>query len=397
MKFHKVIYVRYFPLTEAIYKDLYFDELKKNGIEVIYLDLTDLFYKKSVTSSVFEFEGTRKINSYNQLKKYLKEEDNSNTLFISIMTFEWRVYRLFRLFTKFNLVLGVFARGVFPSNENSANKFNISNIFKKINFENIKAFCGNKIIYTAKKYGFIKSYDYIFKAGEFGYYGIGLGCEIDLKKGKIVEVNTVDYDQFLLHSDSPTIYSDEYIVFLDQYLPYHPDSNYFNIKTVKPEPYFKEINSFFNKLESLTGKKVIIAAHPKAKNYMEFNPYENRQIFFNQSNNLVKGAFIVLTHASTAICFPVCYKKKIVLLLSNYLNDRLPHFNSVAQSIVWACDATIFNMDSEELIDLSKQVDLQKYDDFKFKYLTSNKTKNLMSKDIFINFIKNNNNNNELA
>ena len=388
MRFCKVIYVRYFPLTEAIYKDLYFEELLKNDIEVVYLDLTDLFYKKSKLSNGFEFNGIEKINSYKQLKKYLKAQDNSDTLFISIMTFEWRVFKLFRIFTKFNLNLGVFARGVFPSNSNSANKFSIIKFLKKINVENIKAFLGGKIAYLAKKYGFIKPYDYIFKAGEFGHFGIGLGAEIDFHKAKKIEVNTVDYDQFLLHSKSPPFQLNEFIVFLDQYLPYHPDSNYFNIKTVKPEPYFNEINSFFAKIELLTGKKVVIAAHPKAEKYHELNPYAGRQIFFNQSNDLVKNAFLVMTHASTAICFPICYKKKILLLLSDYLNERLPHFYYVAQSISEACGATIVKIDSEDAIDLSEKIELEKYNEFKYRDLTSEKTESQLSGDIFINFIK---------
>ncbi len=38
MKFNKVVYVRYFPLTKAIYKDLYFEELMQNNIQVECLD-----------------------------------------------------------------------------------------------------------------------------------------------------------------------------------------------------------------------------------------------------------------------------------------------------------------------------------------------------------------------
>jgi hypothetical protein len=226
-------------------------------------------------------------------------------------------------------------------------------------------------------------------AGEYGYWGLGIACDIDYGKAEIINVNTVDYDNFLLHKDLPSVHTEKYIVFLDQYLPYHPDASYFNIKTVEPEPYFKELNAFFDRIELETGLKVIIAAHPKAERYKEINPYNNRTVFFNQSNNLVKDAALVLTHASTAICFPICYHKKLVLLVSDYLNEVLPQFFVVAKSIREACGATIIAMDKSDDILIKEDINLEKYNDFRYKYLTSKKSENQLSQDIFVNFITN--------
>ncbi|MBP4137793.1 hypothetical protein [Flavobacterium geliluteum] len=388
MKFKKVVYIRYFPLTKAIYTDLYFKELMENNIQVEYLDVTTLFYPDRVRTEAFEFAGTVKIVSYKQLYHYLKEQYNDNVLYISIMTFEGRVFRLFRLFTKFNLNLGVFARGVFPSNAEPGKRSKITRIIRAISFKRVTDFCANKITLLAKKLNVIKSYDYIFKAGEYGYFGLGIGNEIDYQKAKIIEVNTVDYDQFLIHRKLLPVNNEEYIVFLDQYLPFHPDASYFKIKTVEPEPYFKEVNGFFDRLELATGMKVIIAAHPKAERYKEFNPYNNRAIFFNQSNDLVKEASLVLTHASTAVCFPICYNKNFVLLVSDYLNQVLPQFLVVAQSLANSCGAAIIAMDSAEKIHIPELINLNKYNDFKYKYLTSKKNEDQLSKDIFIHFLK---------
>lgn len=388
MKFNKVVYVRYLPLTKSIYKDLYFEELIENNIQVEYLDVTNLFYPDRVTTEAYDFAGTVKIDSYKLLAAYLNKQVNENTVYISIMTFEWRVFKLYRLFTKFDLNLGVFARGVFPSNYESTKKSWIIKFFRLINFKRIITFFYNKVTSLAKKMGFIKPYDYIFKAGEYGFWGLGIGSEIDIQKAKLIEVNTVDYDQFLLHKELPLTRDEEFIVFLDQYLPYHPDAHFFGIKTVEPERYFKEVNTFLDKLELATGKKVIISAHPKAERYKEFNPYNQRAIFFNQSNDLVKGASIVLTHASTAVCYPICYQKKIVVLVSDYLNEILPHFLVVAKSIGNACDATLISIDKYDDIQITEKINSEKYDDFKYKYLTSIESENKLSVDIFINFLK---------
>ena len=260
MKFNKVVFVSYFPLTERTYTNFYFDESIQNNVQVNYLDVTALFFPDKITSNDFYFEGTLKINSYKELNNYLKHQDKENTLYVSIMTFEWRIVRLFRILTKYAKNFAVFGAGVFP-NSTVNNASRIIFLVKAISFEKIKSHVKNKLIYFFKKSGFIKSYDYIFMAGEYGYWGLGVACDIDYGKAEIINVNTVDYDKFLLHKNFQSVLSEKYIVFLDQYLPYHPDASCFNIKTVEPEPYFKELNAFFDRIELETGQKVIIAAH----------------------------------------------------------------------------------------------------------------------------------------
>lgn len=388
MGYSKVIYLRYMPLTKAIYTDMYFEELIEHNIEVAYLDLTSLFFKDKADTDEFSFFGTIKIYSYKQLEDYFKSQQNGNTLYISIMTFEWRIFRLFRLFTKHNLNISVFARGVFPSPEVKDNMGRIVRLINALNVKKIKLFLANKTTVLAKKYGFIKSYDIIFKAGQYGYFGLGMGSETDYEKAKIIEVNTVDYDKYITHKYQPAVFGGDYIVFLDQYLPYHPDTVYLNIKTVEAEPYYREVNSFFGRLEKATGMKVVIAAHPKAERYRDINPFNGRTIYFNRSNDLVKEAFLVLTHVSTAICFPICYNKRLVLLMSQHLNEVFTHFTPVVDVLVHACGATRIMMDESGEIKIPEKIDPVLYDDFKYKYLTSIESEDRLSKDIFLRFLK---------
>lgn len=386
MSFNKVVYIRYLPLTEAIYTDLYFEELLNRKIQVEYLDVTALFNKIDTTNS-FSFTGIIKINKYAQLDDYLKKNSTENVLYISIMTFEWSIFKLYRRFTKFNLKLGVFARGVFPS-YTIDKKSKFKKISSALEFSKVRNYFANRIALLAKKTGWIKPYDIIFKAGEFGYWGLGLGSEIDIKFASVIEVNTVDYDRYLTNQDIANTIDEDYIVFLDQYLPYHPDVSFLKIKTVEPIKYYKELNIFFEKLETSTHKKVIISAHPKADIYKKLNPFNNRKIYFNQSNELVKKSSLVLTHASTAVCFPICYQKKIVLITNNYINEVLPQFEQVAKAIKVACDATIINMDENEPLKIPATINEARYNDFKYKYLTSTISEHKLSKDIFIEFLK---------
>jgi hypothetical protein len=387
MRFKKVVFVRYLPLTKAIYTDLYFEELIKNNFSVEYLDVSALFSLQKAPTSTFDFSSTIIINSYKQLDSYLSMNSNESVLFISIMTYDAIVIKLFRHFTKYKVKLGVFARGVFPE-YTPDEKFQMKKYLKVFKFKSLYNFCANKLAYIFKKYQIIKTYDIIFKAGNYGFWGLGIGSDLDCKKAEIVNVNTVDYDQYLSSRAQAETANNDKIVFLDQYLPYHPDAINFKIKPVEPTRYYQELNSFFDKLETVVGKKIIIAAHPKAEKYKSMNPFKEREIFFNQSNDLVKNSSLVLTHASTAVCFPICYQKQIVLISSKQINETLPHFNLTSKAIELACDAKLIDMDANDEIIIPPFINEVKYRNYKYNYLTSSQTENLLSKNIFINYLK---------
>jgi len=390
MKFDKVVYIRYFPLTKAIYTDLYFEQLLENNVKVEYLDLTSLFFPAQNFNDSFQFNGNIKINNYKELKRYFKLQNNDRVLYISIMTLEWRVLKLFRLITKLNLTIGVFARGVFPKAELSKTS-RLIHYNRVINLKRIVSFLKNKTLRVFKIKGYIKNYDYVFKAGDFGYWGIGVGNDFDLNYANIIEVNTVDYDDFLREKDEENNNNNNQIVFLDQYLPYHPDVAFLKMKTVEPEKYYNELNSFFERLENQTGKNVVIAAHPKAEKYHQFNPFNGREIYFNKSNELVKGSFFVLTHDSTSVCYPICYKKRIVLLDSSYLLEVFPDMCLTISGIMNSAGATKINMDDTGCLVIPEKINLEIYNEYKFKYLTSKISEKTISEIIFLNFILGNN------
>ena len=217
MRFNKIVFFSYLPLTERTFTNFYFEESIQNDVQVIYLDLSLLFFPDLINSNNFHFDGTIKISSYKGLKNYLKNQDKKDTLFISIITFEWRVLRLFRMLTKYAFNLAVFGAGVFPNSiENKASR--IIRFVKVFDLNKIKTYFTNKFIYLLKKSGIIKSYDYIFMAGNYGYWGLGIGCNIDYRKAKIINVNTVDYDRFLQNKSVPSVQKDKYMVIVYYHL-----------------------------------------------------------------------------------------------------------------------------------------------------------------------------------
>ena len=137
----------------------------------------------------------------------------------------------------------------------------------------------------------------------------------------IIKAPSSNYDTFTL-SDTVNL-SQNYILFLDQYLPFHPDfksSIYKNNLSVNQ--YYKELRIAFSQIENLTKLDVLIAAHPKAyysdKKYL----FGERKIYHNTNSfELVKNAKLILMHHSTAISWPVLLNKPILFLTSDTFKD----------------------------------------------------------------------------
>jgi hypothetical protein len=68
----------------------------------------------------------------------------------------------------------------------------------------------------------------------------------------------------------------------------------------------------------------------------------------------------------------------------------LPQFLTTAEAIVNACGADLIYIDNNEELHISENFNLERYRDFMFKYLTSFKSENRLSKDILINFLNTN-------
>ncbi|WP_123887383.1 hypothetical protein [Flavobacterium aquidurense] len=351
---------------------------------VDYLDVTTLFFEAENLNE-YPYKDAVKITSYKELDDYFLKQDNSCTLYVSLIGYEWRVVKLFRVFTKHKLYTGVFGRGVFPNIYESTRSKYIFNL-QNFGFNRLSIMIKNRLARLFKISGYIKTYDYIFRAGAYGHLAFGYGNDIDLLKANIIDVNTVDYDKFLIEKQKEEKSKDDYVVFLDQYFPYHPDTVFFNIKTVEANRYYRELNDFFDRFEKSTSLKVVIAAHPKAVLYTNENPFNGREVVFYKANEMVKDASIVLTHNSTAICFPICYKKRLVLLTNKYLEETFLDYELSLNAIKNASGCSIICMDSDQ-IDVPIEIDEKLYREYRYKYLTSEISEFKLSKDIFLDFI----------
>jgi len=376
----KVVFFRYIPLTKLISESHFMDWLLKKGIIVEYLDLSKLFFPNYNFRDRIKKDFVVEINTYSEFKAYLKRQNIKSTLFISIVTFEWRVYRLFRILTKYNCKLGVFARGMIPLPE-ANNISKIKRVLTQFSFKNIFTILKSKVVFFSKKNRLIKPYDIIYLTGEKALSAIGVGYQIDSENANIIDVNTADYDTFLSSNDISPV-TTNYAVFLDENLTSHPDQQLFNIPPISSEEYYPELNAFFDKIETDFNIKIIIAAHPKALNYKVSNPY-NREIYFNLTNELVSNSNFVITHDSTSIGYAVLHKKPILSITSEKFKIAIPENHAFTLSFSKFLNTSLIYFDTQKASKKDIKVDIDKYNSYKYSFLTNKSTEDKLTQDIF--------------
>ena len=216
------------------------------------------------------------------------------------------------------------------------------------------------------------------------------------KNKEIIYSHSYDYEFYLDYTKnlSSNYFSKKnFIVFLDQYVPFHPGAI---MRGEKPKAtkknYYPAINNFFSFLENKSKKKILIAAHPRA-DYSRKNPFQNRAIIENKTIELVNNADIVLAHTSTSISFAVLFKKPIIFLTSNEIIKSYDDFR--IHSLARELNSVLINIDKfesfSESIDLNEiiKINNKNYRDYKRNYIKHPNSENISMWDNIANILTN--------
>ena len=378
----KVVYIGYMPLTTKVKKDFFFNQLLKKNIEVEYWDLTEIYFN-NIFSDKLNDQNIFKINSYQLLKKLINAINVKTTLFVINITYGFRVISLFKILTNYNCKTAFFARGALPQIPNTSKLDYLNKIF---DYKVLKRFIENQYALFLKTTGVIKHYDIVYRAGANGLQTIGAGSNIERKKSKIIDINYFDYDTYLYYKVAKKISQKKYCVFLDEYLPHHPDFKMFDIKTISSVEYYKKLNLFFDMVEFKFGFEVIIAAHPKAEKYKDKDFFNNRKVLFSKTPELVKDSEFVIAHCSSSIGFSVLNNKPIVSLIMNEMKVKMPNYYDSIKSFSQALDTKLINLDAFKEITIP-EINEQKYSEYINNFLSSKKSINSYSSEIFLESI----------
>lgn len=143
------------------------------------------------------------------------------------------------------------------------------------------------------------------------------------RKTSFILANTIDYSECLkTKRASANIINKPYYVFIDEYLPFHPDGIKSGFK-LDAEEYYKALRRLFFEIEKATGKEVIIAAHPKA-NYRGDKAwcYEGYKIYqFKTAELILYSDVVILDYACLARSMVVTYNKPAIYITTDGLEN----------------------------------------------------------------------------
>lgn len=392
----KVIYIGYQPLTEKVIEDFYFNHLLDKKFSIEYWDLSTIYFSKNFEVKV-NADYIRFFHSIKEVENEITIQNLNKTIFISQMTFEFRILNFYRLLTKHKCITGFFARGALPLFSYNALEISfLSRIKKIVNINSLINYLGNLYCIILKKYNLISCYSVVFKSGELGTTTIGRGFWYDEKKSKIIDVNSFDFEKYMSCKNNDRIIKNKYCLYLDEYLPFHPDFELYNVKTIDPNNFYTSLNRFFDKLEDKYGIEVVIAAHPKADKYKSKNYFNNRKVLFNETATLTRDAEFVIAHCSSSINFAVLNQKFVISILTNDIINKMRMYSIFIEKISKGIVSNLINIDNNSINNLEiANVDANKYNNFKYFILTSKESENHVSSEIFIDTLKKYNFNND--
>jgi len=195
-------------------------------------------------------------------------------------------------------------------------------------------------------------------------------------KSRVLWLHSLDYDHYLSMKDSPVSKDTQMGVFVDQYLPFHPDAVYIEGTLVETtsEEYYPLLRNFFDFLEKKFEVRIVIAAHPRSKYEEHPDVFGQRDVIRGKTAELIRQSGFVLLHNSIAINYAILFKKPVIFITTDEINESFKHPCAEGPSIEWLASffgKKAYNLNSEIEIDFAKEmlIDKEVYRSYKNSYI----------------------------
>lgn len=355
----KLIFIDQEPLTPRRKKVFEIEALSADGFLIEFWDMSAYCFKNVVINNIINAEYVTKITTFEDYKRMVCEQNINDTIFVfegylALIKPELNSFakslKALTVRYEINTTSKLPVKG-FCQKMGRLMNYSICEIIKRI--REAVSFRINNSLYPS--YSFIISTGTIIPAD--------------------IYINHSDYIQYLEMKNIPPLIHQPYIVFLDQFYPYHPDLQSHGVNIEKnAEKFFHDINCYFAKLEEIYSMEVIIAAHPKAN----YNPmiFNNRKIIYGKSNLLVKDAEAVIAITSASISFAIMNNKPLALVVTNDILNTpevrfdIVHYQYYLANLLGLEVVNISNSNTNSMLKI-KKVSKPKRDNYLYSYLTS--------------------------
>jgi hypothetical protein len=319
-KINKIIVIRDYPFNQLDYERFGIELLRNNGLKIEIWDITPCIHEKFKYQLVEEgpsnFKGLQIFKEKNEVVKAISSLDNG-CIINCFIEYSLRTFFVFRAISKQQINYCVYEMVSFPNLFPIQNSYieRIASILKKSNSLKFKEIIQHILNKTLLKYFFlfgIAPASIVLLGGDKST-GSSL-FPVD-KTTTRLWTHSLDYDIYLQDKTELIDSCKKTGVFLDEYLPFHPDSYYMGIEfPISPENYYPKVCNFFNILEKNMNVRIVIAAHPKSDYENLPDYFHGRTLIKGETARLVRESSFVIVHASTSLDFAVLYNKPILFL-----------------------------------------------------------------------------------
>jgi len=215
----------------------------------------------------------------------------------------------------------------------------------------------------------VKPVDVILAMGE-KYFRHGYPWS---EQSEVLWAHSFDYDEYLREKSRTGEVDGHTCVFLDEYVPLHPDNTAASLSRVPMNKYYEQMRSFFDYIEGTHDLRVIIAAHPRS-HYEDFpGIFGQRPVIRGRTAELVKNAGFVIVHQSMSLNFAVLFQRPMMFVVTD---DYLSHLaeDPHPQWLATFFGKDLHNIDRGVAVNLEKEshVDKKAYGEYQNDYIKKN-------------------------
>lgn len=359
------------PWTRAR-KERFYVMFEEAGIELKVLDLSQWLYPGFENPDILPDESyLTKIHSCEEFSDYLSRRNPEKTIIIEECFRNWHTKDVFKILSDFGFkTIKIELYGNTVIKERFSNK--IKNMTFSQFFNAVKdKLQGLRLMRYYKRHG-IKGPSELLSSNQFN---------------RTLPFNHPDYEKIHFCGEKEIV-DRPYIVFSDEYFPYHSDLKYLmkDKRKYSGEKYQMIMTRFFDYLEGKYKMPVIIAAHPKSE--YKGNEFGNRQIIKYKTDNLIRYASMATLHICNTISFSLLKDIPIALVATDeYL--KVKYFKRILVNLSHnLLGLDYYNLDHVDFDKIEfRKVDKDKREDYIYSYLTSKETENKRNTELLREYL----------
>lgn len=367
----KYIVICHEPFRNYMDSNFFLKEFEEKGYKVEYWAVNSVLKYSQKIEYKIEDNSNYVINfkSYPKLISKIKEINNKDIVCLEIWR-NWDTIQILELLSLANPIIFSLDYYINQPFQKDPSSEIIKEMFISLDFNRILSSINVRISNLLFKRK-IKAKNIFFPKLVFSPGALAESFSNDFQEYK--SINHFDLYTFNSLIEDRSSFGEDYFVFIDIYLPFHPDITRAGQKSISPEKYYGEITKYLKFVEKEFDKRVIIAAHPKSCELGKYLPFP---IFYGKTAELIKFSDGVFSHHSAALNFAILAKKPIQLIYTNdfllgkgktYLLRKMLKSILGYQNIL---NVKAINI-SKENIEPFKKYNYEKYDEYINNYILS--------------------------